>query len=98
MGYIIVNARVAMNLWSKQTLSSGFALRLGSFTAINPWPLCYNYNIFLQDRRDESNCKATLVTNKLDWGRRWEEGPFHHEDHGALRVPRPPAAYHSDQC
>ena len=31
--------RVARDLWQrKQTLSSGFALRLGLFTAINPWP------------------------------------------------------------
>ena len=39
VGYIIVIARVAMDLWQrKQTLSSGCALGLGSFTAINPWP------------------------------------------------------------
>ena len=40
VGYIIsVIARVARDLWRrKQTLSSGFALGLGSFTAINPWP------------------------------------------------------------
>ena len=38
-GYIIVIARVATDLrQSKQTLSLGFALRLGTFTAINPWP------------------------------------------------------------
>ena len=28
---------------SKQTSSSGYALQLGLFTAINPWHLCYNY-------------------------------------------------------
>ena len=39
MGHITVIARVARDLWQrKQTLSSGFALGLGSFTAINPWP------------------------------------------------------------
>ena len=33
-----------MHLWQrKQTLSSGFALGLGSFTAINPWHPCNNY-------------------------------------------------------
>ena len=38
MGHITVIARVAKDLWQrKQTLSSGFALGLGSFTAINPW-------------------------------------------------------------
>ena len=37
MGYITVTARVASDLWQrKQTLSSGFVLGLGSFTAINP--------------------------------------------------------------
>ena len=30
---------------SKQTSSSGYALRLSLFTAINPWHLCYNYNV-----------------------------------------------------
>ena len=46
MGYITVIARVARDLWQcKQTLSSGFALGLGSFTAINPWHPCYNYYI-----------------------------------------------------
>ena len=31
--------RYSRDLWQcKQTLSSGFALGLGSFTAINPWP------------------------------------------------------------
>ena len=40
MGYITVIARVARDLWQrKQTLSLGFALGLGSFTAINPWPV-----------------------------------------------------------
>ena len=29
---------------SKQTSSSGYALRLSLFTTINPWYLCYNYN------------------------------------------------------
>ena len=29
---------------SKQTSSSGYALGLSLFTAINPWHLCYNYN------------------------------------------------------
>ena len=44
MGYITVIARVARDLWQrKQTLSSGFALGLGSFTAINPWHPCNNY-------------------------------------------------------
>ena len=39
VGYIIVIARVARDLWQrKQTLSSGCALGLGWFTAINPWP------------------------------------------------------------
>ena len=39
MGYNTVIARVARDLWRrKQTLSSGFALGLGPFTAINPWP------------------------------------------------------------
>ena len=40
MGYIIlVKAQVAMDLWRrKQTLSLGFALGLGQFTAMNPWP------------------------------------------------------------
>ena len=39
MGHITVIARVARDLWQrKQTLSSGSALGLGSFTAINPWP------------------------------------------------------------
>ena len=38
MGYITVIARVAMDLWRrKQTLSSGCALGLGQFTAINPY-------------------------------------------------------------
>ena len=46
MGHITVIARVARDLWQrKQTLSSGFALGLGSFTAINPWYPCYNYNL-----------------------------------------------------
>ena len=37
--YIIVIARVARDLWQrKQTLSSGCALGLGWFTAINPRP------------------------------------------------------------
>ena len=37
MGYITVIARVAMDLWQrKPTLSSGYALGLGRFTAINP--------------------------------------------------------------
>ena len=37
MGYIIVIARVARDLWQrKPTLSSGYALGLGRFTAINP--------------------------------------------------------------
>ena len=46
MGYITVIARVARDLWQrKQTLSSGCALGLGSFTAINPWHPCYNYYI-----------------------------------------------------
>ena len=37
MGHITVIARVARDLWKrKQILSSGFALGLGSFTAINP--------------------------------------------------------------
>ena len=37
VGYIIVIARVARDLWQrKQTLSSGCALGLGWFTAINP--------------------------------------------------------------
>ena len=31
-------ARVAIELERKQTLSSGCALGLGSFTAMNPWP------------------------------------------------------------
>ena len=36
MGYI---ARAVRDLWQrKQTLSSGFALGLGPFTTINPWP------------------------------------------------------------
>ena len=44
MGYITVIARVSRDLWQrKQTLSSGCALGLGSFTAINPWHPCYNY-------------------------------------------------------
>ena len=48
MGYITVIARVARDLWRrKQTLSSGFALGLGSFTAMNPWHPCYNYNIHI---------------------------------------------------
>ena len=39
VGHITVIARVARDLWQrKQTLSSGSALGLGSFTAINPWP------------------------------------------------------------
>ena len=39
VGYIVVIAWVARDLWRhKQTLSSGFVLGLGSFTAINPWP------------------------------------------------------------
>ena len=39
VGYIIVIARVARDLWQrKQTLSLGCALGLGWFTAINPWP------------------------------------------------------------
>ena len=46
MGYITVIARVAMDLWQrKPTLSSGYALGLGLFTAINPWLPCYNYYI-----------------------------------------------------
>ena len=39
---------VAMDLWRrKQTLSSGCALGLGRFTAINPWPraITITYNI-----------------------------------------------------
>ena len=36
-----------MDLWQrKPTLSSGYALGLGRFTAINPWLPCYNYYIF----------------------------------------------------
>ena len=31
-------AQVAIELECKQTLSSGCALGLGSFTAMNPWP------------------------------------------------------------
>ena len=39
VSHITVIARVARDLWQhKQTLSLGFALGLGSFTAINPWP------------------------------------------------------------
>ena len=39
MGYIIVIARVARDLWQrKQTLPLGCALGLGWFTAINLWP------------------------------------------------------------
>ena len=46
MGYITAIAQVARDLWQcKQTLSSGFALGLSSFTAINPWHPCYNYYI-----------------------------------------------------
>ena len=38
--------RVARDLWQhKQTLSSDFALGLGSFTVINPCPPCHNYYI-----------------------------------------------------
>ena len=49
MGYITVIARVARDLWQrKQTLSSGFALGLGSFTAINPWHPCNNYYVTLE--------------------------------------------------
>ena len=48
MGYITVIARVARNLWQrKQTLSSGFALGLGSFTAIISWHPCNNYYIIM---------------------------------------------------
>ena len=37
--FITVIARVARDLWQhKQTLSSGFALGLSLFTAINRWP------------------------------------------------------------
>ena len=37
---------VAMDLWRrKPTLSSGYALRLSRFTAINPCQLGYNYYI-----------------------------------------------------
>ena len=44
--YITVIARVAGDLWwRKQTLSLGFALKLGSFLAINPWYPCHNYYI-----------------------------------------------------
>ena len=46
VGYIIVIARVARDLWQrKQTLSSGCALGLGSFTAINPRHPCYYYYV-----------------------------------------------------
>ena len=39
MGYITVIARIARDLWQrKRTLSSGYALGLGSITGINPWP------------------------------------------------------------
>ena len=46
-------ARVAIELERKQTLSSGCALGLGSFTAMNPWPRAiiiveYNNIIVLQ--------------------------------------------------
>ena len=35
-----------MDLWQrKPTLSSGYALGLGRFTAINPWLPCYNYYV-----------------------------------------------------
>ena len=37
VGYKFI-ARVAIELEHKQTLSSGCALGLGSFTAMNPWP------------------------------------------------------------
>ena len=50
MGYITVIARVVRDLWQrKQTLSSGFALGLGSFTATNPWPraITITYDILL---------------------------------------------------
>ena len=48
MGYIMVIARVARDLWQrKQILSSGFALGLSSFSAINPWHPCNNYYILL---------------------------------------------------
>ena len=37
-----------MDLWRhKQILSSGYALGLGRFTAINPWHLRYNYYLSL---------------------------------------------------
>ena len=48
VGYIIVIARVAMDLWQrKQTLSSGCAIGLGSFTAINPCPRAITIYIHL---------------------------------------------------
>ena len=47
MGYIIVIAQVpGIYGCSKQTSSSGYALGLGLFTAINPWHLCYNYYLY----------------------------------------------------
>ena len=50
MGHITVIARVARDLWQrKQTLSSGSALGLGSFTAINPWPRAIT--IIIKDRK-----------------------------------------------
>ena len=58
MGHITVIAWVARDLWQcKQTLSSGFALGLGSFTATNPWHPCYNYYIMY--------CRSNVKINAM---------------------------------
>ena len=46
MGYIIVLARVARDLWQhKPSLSSGYTLGLGSLYSHKSLAPCYNYNI-----------------------------------------------------
>ena len=56
----IMIARVAMDLWQrKPTLSSGYALGLGRFTAINPWLPCYNYYI---DAEAKGSTVFTILT------------------------------------
>ena len=62
MGYITV----ARDLWQrKPTLSSGIALGLGRFTAINPWRPGSNYYINCLNLADVSSTAVTIYSQVL---------------------------------
>ena len=68
MGYITVMARVARDLWQrKRTLSSGYALGLDWFTAINPWPRAITItNGPPTDQSDHCICYNYILIASID--------------------------------